>query len=654
MTEEKNLNQFKVVIVGHVDHGKSTLIGRLLYDTNSLPEGKYDELQEICKRRGTDALEWSFVLDAFQAERDQAITIDTTQIWFSTEERDYVIIDAPGHREFLKNMVSGAAAADAAILVVDAAEGVREQTKRHAYLLSLLGLRQIAVVINKMDMVDHDTEVFADVSKQVDEYLKSIGLTASFIVPISAREGDMIAQRGPKKLQEDGSSIEQDSNMDWYKGKTLVNVLDAFEYECPPLSRALRFPVQDVYRFNEERILVGRVETGMINKGDKILFSPTNEEAEVTAIKTWPEDPSKVQAGAGEVIGITLDERIFVERGHIGSHVKNPPMLSNVFRSNLFWLSAKPLKVGNTYKVRYGTLEATVTVQSIDMVIDTNDLGQNEKAGELGKNAVGEVTFRAQEMLPIDPYTDNQKLGRMVIYDGYDIAGGGAINMEGYPDQRMNANPVSENIYAVDSFVQENDRANNKGHYGGIFWFTGLSGAGKSTLAMAVERALFEKGYHSYVLDGDNVRHGLNADLGFAPEDRTENIRRVGEVASLMADAGLVVISAFISPYQEDRNRARNAAPDKFNEIYVSADLATCEDRDPKGLYKKARAGEIAEFTGIDSPYEPPSNPEMVVDTQNNDIDTCVEQILQYIEKRIEYKPNAKEDQGKKEKAIAV
>ena len=654
MTEEKNLNQFKVVIVGHVDHGKSTLIGRLLYDTNSLPEGKYDELQEICKRRGTDALEWSFVLDAFQAERDQAITIDTTQIWFSTEERDYVIIDAPGHREFLKNMVSGAAAADAAILVVDAAEGVREQTKRHAYLLSLLGLRQIAVVINKMDMVEHDTEVFADVSKQVDEYLKSIGLTASFIVPISAREGDMIAQRGPKKLQEDGSSIEQDSNMDWYKGKTLVNVLDAFEYECPPLSRALRFPVQDVYRFNEERILVGRVETGMINKGDKILFSPTNEEAEVTAIKTWPEDPSKVQAGAGEVIGITLDERIFVERGHIGSHVKNPPMLSNVFRSNLFWLSAKPLKVGNTYKVRYGTLEATVTVQSIDMVIDTNDLGQNEKAGELGKNAVGEVTFRAQEMLPIDPYTDNQKLGRMVIYDGYDIAGGGAINMEGYPDQRMNANPVSENIYAVDSFVQENDRANNKGHYGGIFWFTGLSGAGKSTLAMAVERALFEKGYHSYVLDGDNVRHGLNADLGFAPEDRTENIRRVGEVASLMADAGLVVISAFISPYQEDRNRARNAAPEKFNEIYVSADLATCEDRDPKGLYKKARAGEIAEFTGIDSPYEPPSNPEMVVDTQNNDIDTCVEQILQYIEKRIEFKPNAKEDQGKKEKAIAV
>lgn len=635
----KNMQQLRVVIVGHVDHGKSTLIGRLLYDTNSLPDGKYEELQDICKRRGTDVLEWSFVLDAFQAERDQAITIDTTQIWFSTAMRDYVIIDAPGHREFLKNMVSGAAAADAAILVVDASEGVREQTKRHAYLLSLLGLRQIAVVINKMDIVNHDTEVFADVSRQVDEYLKSIGLSASFIIPISARNGDMIAGRGEK--------------LGWYKGKSLIETLDAFDYEMPPLSRALRFPVQDVYRFGEERILVGRVETGMINKGDKILFSPTNEEAIVTAIKTWPEDPAKVQAGAGEVIGITLDERIFVERGHIGSHVKNPPMLSNVFRVNLFWLSSKPLKVGNSYKIRYGTSEAVVNVQSIDMAIDTDDLAQNEKAGELRKNAVGEVTFRAQDILPIDPYTDNQKMGRVVIYDGYDIAGGGSINMEGYPDQRHNVNPVSQNIYMVDSLLTDDKRAQSMGHQGGIFWFTGLSGAGKSTLAMAVEKTLFEKGYHTYVLDGDNVRHGLNADLGFSPDDRTENIRRVGEVAALMADAGLIVITAFISPYQEDRNRARKAAPQKFNEIYVSADLETCEERDPKGLYKKARAGEIAEFTGIDSPYEAPSNPEMVVDTQSNDVNTCVAQVMNYIESRVQLRHSMQTDQSMKEKKLA-
>ncbi|MFK7840582.1 MAG: adenylyl-sulfate kinase [Bdellovibrionales bacterium] len=642
MTEEntKNLNQFRVVIVGHVDHGKSTLIGRLLYDTKSLPEGKYEELQEICKRRGTDALEWSFVLDAFQAERDQAITIDTTQIWFSTQERDYVIIDAPGHREFLKNMVSGAAAADAAILVVDATEGVREQTKRHAYLLSLLGLRQVGVVINKMDMVDHSDETYAKVSKEVDDYLQSIGLSANYIVPISAREGDMISERG--------------DNMSWYNGKSLVDVLDAFEYDSPPLSRALRFPVQDVYRFGEERILVGRVESGSLSKGDKILFSPTNEEAKITSIKTWPEDSSKVTASAGEVTGITLDERIFVERGHIGSLSDNPPMLSNVFRSNIFWLAAKPLKVGNTYTVRYATVEATVTVQSIDLVIDTDNLGQNDKAGEVGKNAVAEVTFRSQDMLPIDPYSDNQKMGRLVIYEDYDIAGGGAINMDGYPDQRLTAQPKSENIYMVDSLVCDQTRAELKGHNGGIFWFTGLSGAGKSTLAMAVEKALFERGLHTYVLDGDNVRHGLNQDLGFSPEDRTENIRRIGEVASLMSDAGLIVISAFISPYQEDRNRARAAAPDMFNEIYVSADLETCESRDPKGLYKKARAGEIPEFTGIDSPYEAPTNPEMVVDTQNNDLDTCVEQVIQYIEKRVGLKSQAKTNERPREKAIAV
>ncbi len=633
---QKSMQQLRVVIVGHVDHGKSTLIGRLLYDTDSLPAGKYEELQAICKRRGTDALEWSFVLDAFQAERDQAITIDTTQIWFSTEARDYVIIDAPGHREFLKNMISGAAQADAAILVVDATEGVREQTKRHAYMLHLLGMRQIAVVINKMDMVEHSTESFEEVSKEVDHYLQSIGLSANYIVPISARNGDMISNRG--------------DNLPWYKGKSLTETLDCFEIESPPLSRSLRFPVQDVYRFNEERILVGRIETGMVRKGDKILFSPTNETATVTAIKVWPEDAAKVEAGAGECIGITLDERIFVERGHIGSHEQNPPMLSNVFRANLFWLSPKPLKVGNAYKVRYGTHEATVTVQSIDRVIDTDDLEQYENAGEVGKNAVAEVTLRAKDMLALDPYSDNQKLGRMVIYDGYDIAGGGAINMDGYADQRASA-PKSKNIYMVDHLISDERRAVNKGHKGGIFWFTGLSGAGKSTLAMAVEKALFEKGYHSYVLDGDNVRHGLNSDLGFSPEDRAENIRRVGEVAALMADAGLIVLTAFISPYRTDRDKARAAAPELFNEIHVAADLETCETRDPKGLYKKARAGDIKEFTGIDSPYEAPDNPELVVNSHKNDIETCVEQILKYIEEDVSLSDG--QNVSLKEKAIA-
>lgn len=613
--------QLRVVIVGHVDHGKSTLIGRLLYDTDSLPEGKAEEIKKVSERRGADAIEWSFVLDAFQAERDQAVTIDTTQIWFSTDARDYVIIDAPGHREFLKNMVSGAAAADAAVLVVDAAEGVQEQTRRHAYLLHLLGLRQVAVVINKMDSVDYDTERFNEVAKDIVQYLQSIGLTPQHIVPISARHGDMIATRGEK--------------MDWYQGKSLIEIFDAFEVAAPPVARALRFAVQDVYRHDEERIIVGRIETGILRKGDTLFFSPTNETARVKSIEVWPKNKDKVEAHAGESIGVTLDEKIFVERGHIGSHEKNPPMLSNVLRANVFWLAQDPLKVGNSYKIRYATHEAMVTVQSIDKIIDTQDLAQDEDGGEVPRNAVAEVTFRARHMLPIDPYIDNFRMGRLVLYDGYDIVGGGTVNMEGYADQRRMTQPVSENIYAVSHLTSYAERVQKQGHHGGVFWFTGLSGAGKSTLGMLVEKKLFEKGYTTYMLDGDNVRHGLCADLGFSPEDRAENIRRVGEVAALQADAGMITITAFISPYRDDRDRARNARPERFHEIYVKADLATCEQRDPKGLYKKARDGEIAEFTGIDSPYEPPQNPELVVDTQKNDIEICVQQIVDYIEQQV-------------------
>ncbi|MCI5059999.1 MAG: adenylyl-sulfate kinase [Alphaproteobacteria bacterium] len=609
--------QLGVVIVGHVDHGKSTLIGRLLHDTDSLPEGKLEEIKSVCDKRGSD-FEWSFVLDAFQAERDQAVTIDTTQIFFSTELRNYVIIDAPGHREFLKNMISGASQADAAILVVDATEGVQEQTRRHAYMLHLLGLKQVAVVINKMDKVGYDPEQFEKAARESVDYLKSIGLTPAHIIPISAREGDMMVARG--------------ENMDWYKGKTMAEALDAFAVANPPVARPLRFPVQDVYRFDEKRILVGRIETGILRKGDTLFFSPTNEKATVISIENWPESGSIVEAHAGQSIGITLDEKIFVERGHVGSHAQNLPMLSNVFRANIFWLSGKPLKIGNSYTARFGTLETKVTVQSIDNLVDTQDLKKQKQASGVGKNAVAEVTLRAREMLPVDAYHDNFKMGRVVLYEDHDVAGGGLISMEGYPDQRQSSSPKSKNIYKVSHSVTPDMRAERAGHYGGVFWFTGLSGSGKSTLAIAVEKEIFERGMSVYVLDGDNIRYGLNADLGFSPEDRTENIRRVGEVAALQANAGIIVLSAFISPYQTDRDRARAAIPQSFHEIHIKADLATCEARDPKGLYKKARGGEIKEFTGIDSPYEAPTNPDLVIDTQANDIDTCVKQIVDYIE----------------------
>ena len=325
------------------------------------------------------------------------------------------------------------------------------------------------------------------------------------------------------------------------------------------------------------------------------------------------------------------------------------------FRANIFWLSHTPLKVGNTYRARYGTTDALVSVQSIDTLVDTGDLEKQKDAPQVKRNQVAEITLRTRELLPIDPYKDNIKMGRLVLYEGYDVAGGGILSMEGYPDQRQSSEPKSKNIYKVSHAVTPQMRAERFGHYGGVFWFTGLSGSGKSTLAVVVEKEIFDQGMNAYVLDVDNVRYGLNSDLGFSPEDRTVNIRRVGEVAALQATSGVIVLSAFISPYQADRDRARGASPQNFHEIYIKADLKTCESRDPKGLYKKARKGEIKEFTGIDSPYEPPTNPDLIVDTQSNDIETCAKQVVSYIKAHVQMTSvQQQERNNNKEKVVAL
>jgi len=619
----------RIVIVGHVDHGKSTLIGRLLYDTDSLPPGKVAELEAVSARRGM-AIEWSFVLDAFQAERDQAVTIDTTQIWFKTALRDYVIIDAPGHREFLKNMVSGAASADAAIVVVDAAEGVREQSRRHAYLLHLLGIRQVAVVVNKMDLVDFDQARFDEVSKEITDYLASIGAEPMFIVPISARDGDNMAKRSHRTP--------------WYDGPTVLSALDGFHGHPGVGAQPLRLPVQDVYKFDARRILAGRIESGSLAVGDTLLFSPSNKTARVRSLEAWPDDRRPETAGPGESVGITLDEQLFVERGEIASHVDNPPKLSTVFHARLFWLGHKPLSVGSRYKLKLLTQESEVTVQSIERIVDTQTL-EHAAGDTVERNAVAEVTLRSRRVLGLDDYGDLPKTGRFVLIEDYDTVGGGVLSMEGLPDQRQAIAVKSTNVISVEHRLTAESRATRNGHHGGVLWFTGLSGAGKSTLAMEVEQRLFAKGYQVYVLDGDNVRRGLNANLGFSPEDRTENIRRVGEVAALFADSGIICITAFISPYRVDRDRARASAPGRFHEIYIKADVETCEQRDPKGLYKKARAGQIPQFTGVSAPYEPPEAPDLVVDTASDSIAASVEQIIRYIEKAFTLK---KGEQAKK------
>ena len=612
--------QLRIVIVGHVDHGKSTLVGRLIHETGSLPEGKLDAIKAMSERRGMP-FEWAFLMDAIQAERDQGITIDTTQIWFKTDKRPYVIIDAPGHKEFLKNMVTGAASSEAALLLIDAHEGVQEQSRRHGYLLHLLGVKQVAVLVNKMDLVGYSADRFGQVAEDYRAYLRGLGVTPACIIPISAREGD--------------NMVEHSTAMPWYQGPTVLQALDAFEYKERPTERPLRMPVQDVYKFDQRRIIAGRIESGTLSIGDEVIFSPSNKTAKIKSIEAWhvPEEPES--ATAGQSVGVTLTEQIFVERGEVMSHLEQAPIESNVFKARLFWLGHNPLTIGRSYTLKLGTLEAAVAVEAIDRVIDTSDLS-TRGADKIERNGAGEVVLRTKRMLALDEHGQNPITGRFVLVEDYLPMGGGIVSMEGYPDQRRLITVRSTNITEVGHAVTREARSGRNGHKGAVLWFTGLSGAGKSTLALALERELFAKGYQVYVLDGDNIRAGLNANLGFSPEDRAENIRRVGEVASLFADAGFIVISSFISPYRSDRERARAAAKDTFHEIYVRASLEACEGRDPKGLYKRARTGENPEFTGISSPYEAPDQPDLVVATDEMPVDECLATLIRYVEGRFQ------------------
>lgn len=610
--------QMKIVIVGHVDHGKSTLVGRLFHDTGSLPDGKFEQIKSMCEKRGMP-FEWSFLMDALQAERDQGITIDTTQIWFKTPRRDYVIIDAPGHKEFLKNMVTGAASSEAALLIIDAKEGVKEQSKRHGYLLHLLGVQQVAVLVNKMDLVGYSEARFKEIEAEYRAYLKDIGVEATFFVPVSAREGDCM--------------IAHSTNMEWYTGPTVVEALDRFTPLAAPHDLPLRMPVQDVYKFDERRIIVGRIESGVLKVGDSISFSPTNTPAAIASIEEFGAEKNPTEAFAGQSVGITLTDQIFVERGHVAHHMQNMPFLSNQFRAKLFWLGHEPLVKGKRYKVKLGTAELMAEVKDVEMVVNTDTLAR-EKSEVVERNAVAEVLFHVRGMAALDDFANNARMGRFVVVDGYDVAGGGIVSLEGLVDLRVKQSAVkSKNIAHVDQRVTNESRSLYNGHTGGILWLTGLSGSGKTTLALELEQRLFAKGYQVYVLDGDNVRSGLNSDLGFAPEDRSENIRRVGEVAALFAQAGVIVITAFISPYADDRRRARAASPDAFNIVHLSAPVEVCEARDVKGLYKKARAGKITDFTGVNAPYEEPENADVVIDTGHHDIETSVRMLEDYVER---------------------
>ena len=589
---------FPIVVVGHVDHGKSTLVGRILHDTGSLPTGRLEQLRAVSEKRGLE-LEFSFLLDSLQVERDQGITVDSAQIWFRTAARRYVIIDAPGHTEFLRNMVTGAAAAQGAVLVVDAAQGVSEQTRRHGYLLGILGVRQVVVAVNKIDLIGHDEARFKAVAEEARGYLRGIGIDAATIIPLSARHGDNIQGPSPRTP--------------WYHGPALLPALDAFRAR-PALDEApLRLPVQDLYRQGDRRIIAGRVEAGTLAVGQELRFAPGNITARVATLERWGSAPRHA-AAAGESIAFTLDREVFVERGQVAVPVDAPLLAATRATVRLFWLDAEPLAEGERVTIRYGTAQQEVTVEAIEAVIDVEALS-SAPGRRIGRNAVGRARLRARRPVALDLFSESPRAGRGVLVRHHRVVGGFVVEGLGQ---------ASDDLTAVDAPVTPIERAGRNGHRGGVLWLTGLSGAGKSTLATRAVRALHDDGWQAQLLDGDNLRLGLNRDLGFSDTDRSENIRRTAEVAKLLAESGFVVLVALISPLAAQRAAAREIVGESFREIFVDADLATCAARDPKGLYAK----QLPSFTGVSAPYEAPGAPALHLRTGETTAELALAELL--------------------------
>ncbi|MDE2376190.1 adenylyl-sulfate kinase, partial [Bradyrhizobium sp.] len=565
----------------------------------SLPDGKFETLKAVSERRGMP-FEWSFLLDSLQTERDQGITIDTTQIGFRTPHRDVVLIDAPGHAEFLRNMITGAAQADAALLLIDAFEGVRDQTRRHGYLLHLLGVKQVAVIVNKMDRVGFDQQRFQAISDEISAHLDGLGVTPTAIIPISAREGDGVGAASKR--------------LGWHDGPTVIGAIDQFEPARALEQLPLRLPVQAIYKFDDRRIVAGRIESGSLSAGDEIVIMPAGKIARIKTIESWPLTPVAGPQGAGRSVGITLDRELFIERGDVIAHASASPRETRRLRARIFWLHDKPLSKGDQILLRCGPKESRATVVAIEKAVDPGELASVENAA-IGRNHVGEIDVSLSKPIATDPYTENLRTGRLVIEVSGRIAGGGLVLSV---DAGQRAVPVD--IVPVESALRADERSARYRHNGAVVWLTGLPASGKSTLARAIERRLFTDGGSPILLDGDTMRAGLNGDLGFSAADRSENIRRLAEVATHLARNGHIAIVAAVSPAREDRAAARRIADTLFREIHVATPAEICESRDPKGHYKKARAGALASFTGIGNDYQRPEAAELTIDTSTGTV----------------------------------
>ncbi|QOR37441.1 sulfate adenylyltransferase subunit CysN [Billgrantia diversa] len=605
--EHKGLLRF--ITCGSVDDGKSTLIGRLLFESKLLFEDQLAAIEADSKKYGTQGsdIDFALLVDGLAAEREQGITIDVAYRFFSTDKRKFIVADTPGHEQYTRNMVTGASTADAAILMVDARHGILTQTRRHSFLMSLIGMRHVVVAINKMDLVDYSKARFEAIVEEYRDFAKQLGLEEITFIPMSALKGDNV--------------IEHSSRMPWYHGTTLMGYLETVELDDESQQRApFRMPVQWVNRPNLDfRGFTGMIASGVVKPGDAIRVQPSGQSSTVKRIYTF--DGDLEQAVAGQSVTLLLEDEIDISRGDMISGIEQPAQTADQFETTLVWMHEQPLLPGRPYLMKLGTRWVSATVSDIKYQINVNTL-EHVAAKQLDLNAIAVCTLSLDRTVAFDPYRKSPDTGGFILIDRLtnNTVGAGMLHF---------ALRRSQNIHMQHVNIHKRARALAKGQKPAVLWLTGLSGAGKSTIANLVETKLHDAGQHTYLLDGDNVRHGLNRDLGFTDADRVENIRRVAEVARLMADAGLIVLTAFISPFRSERCMARDLMGEgEFIEIFVDTPLEVAEERDPKGLYKKARRGELKNFTGIDSAYEPPENPELRLDTSTQSPEQAAEAVI--------------------------
>ena len=611
---QESRDMLRFLTCGSVDDGKSTLIGRLLYDSKTIFEDQMRSLEAVSKKHGTtgDDVDLALLLDGLQAEQEQGITIDVAYRFFATDKRKFIVADTPGHEQYTRNMATGASNCDLAVILIDARKGILTQTRRHSFINSLIGVRHVVLAVNKMDLMDFSQEVFDTIVDDYNAFAQSFEFETIAAVPISARYGDNVVAKSERTP--------------WYDGPSLLTYLEDIDVESADRSLPFRFPVQWVNRPNLNfRGFSGTVASGSVKVGDEVVVAKSGKTSRIKSIVTM--DGDLAEAEAGEAITITLEDEIDISRGDLLSLTQHRPQVTDQIAAHVIWMDNSHMMVGRPYIIKMGSQQVQATITGLKHKINVNNINQRDAGKTLELNEIGFCNLSFAEPLAMDAYKENRQTGSFILIDRFS-------------NQTVAAGLVefglrrAENIHwqAVD--IDKKARAQQKAQTPKVLWFTGLSGSGKSTIANLVEKKLYKAGHHTYLLDGDNVRHGLNRDLGFTDVDRVENIRRIGEVSRLMVDAGLIVLTAFISPYASERRMVREMLGEgEFFEVYVDTPLDVCEARDIKGLYAKAREGKIKNFTGIDAPYEAPVQPEIHVNTAQMSAEEAADLILAALQK---------------------